>query len=573
MVVMTEKGQESAADIQSSLQEEYLKSLEELEEGQLIDGTVVQMTSEHVFVDVGYKSEGKIPAEEFETPPNLGDTVSVVLIRKEGKGGQVVVSKSKADVRNFWKELRNAHQEGLPVKGRFDKHIKGGFEVDMGHNVRGFCPFSKADVVRVENPEDYLNTEGQFLIDRLYSSNKLKIVLSRRGFLEQDIEKRKKEFFESVQIGDTVEGCVKSFTSFGAFVDLGGFDGLLHINDMSWGHVTRPKDYVKKGQEISLKVIHLDPEEQKINLSLKHFTPDPWLDFENKYHVGDIVKGKVTKLTDFGAFVELEEGVEGLVHVSELSWVKRVNHPKEVVNVGDEVDVMILSYDIMQGRVSLGIKQVLPNPWDDIGERYPEGTRLKRKVVKITNAGAFVQLEEGIDAFLHADDLSWTKKIKNPGSVLKVDEEIECVVTELDPENSRIRVGVKQLSEDPWESLQKNYPKGSTIEGEVTSVTDFGVFVRVPGGIEGLIHKFNLRSPGDETPEEELLQKFKAGDQVTASVLDVKPSAQKLSLSIREYVKGVQKKEMSKYIHDDQDESTVTFADLLKEKGAEPFDS
>jgi small subunit ribosomal protein S1 len=574
MVVMTEKEPDTAAtDIQSSLQEEYLKSLEELEEGQLIDGTVVEVTPEHVFVDVGYKSEGKIPVDEFETPPKHGETVSVVLIRKEGKGGQVVVSKQKADIRNFWKELRAAHQDGLPVKGTFDKNIKGGFEVDLGYNVRGFCPFSKADVVRVENPEEYIKTEGMFLIDRLYSSNKLKIVLSRRGYLEQEIERRKTEFFGNTRIGDTVEGKVKSFTSFGAFIDLGGFDGLLHINDMSWGHVTRPKDYVKKGQEVSLKVIHLDPEEQKINLSLKHFTADPWLDFEDKYHVDDIVKGTVTKLTDFGAFVEIEEGIEGLVHVSELSWVKRINHPKEVVSVGDEVDVMILSYDIQQGRVSLGIKQVLPNPWDDIEADYPVGTRLKRKVVKITNAGAFVQLEEGIDGFLHADDLSWTKKIKNPSSVLTVDEEIECVVTEVDPESHRIRLGVKQLSEDPWKSLQQSYPKGSTIEGEVTSITDFGVFVRVPGEIEGLIHKFNLRGPGDDTPEDELLEKFQPGDHIKATVLDVKPGAQKLSLSIREYQKGLQKQEISKYIHDEEDESTVTFGDLLKEKGADTFDS
>ena len=574
MAVMTEKEPDTAAtNIQSSLQEEYLKSLEELEEGQLIDGTVVEVTPEHVFVDVGYKSEGKIPLDEFETAPEQGDNVSVVLIRKEGKGGQVVVSKKKADIRNFWKELRNAHQEGKPVKGTFDKNIKGGFEVDLGYGVRGFCPFSKADVVRVEKPEDYLNTQGEFLIDRLYSSNKLKIVLSRRGFLEQEINRRKKEFFEHTQIGDTVTGRVKSFTSFGAFIDLGGFDGLLHINDMSWGHVTRPKDYVKKGQEVTLKVIHLDPEDQKINLSLKHFTPDPWIDFEEKYQVNDVVKGKVTKLTDFGAFVELEEGVEGLVHVSELSWVKRINHPKEVLSIGDDVDVMILSYDIQQGRVSLGIKQVLPNPWDEMEKKYPVGTQLKRKVVKITNAGAFVQLEEGIDGFLHVDDLSWTKKIKNPSSVLKVDEEIDCVVTEVDPESHRIRLGVKQLSEDPWRTLQNSYPKGSVIEGEVTSVTDFGVFVKVPGEIEGLIHKFNLRGPSDETPDEELLQKFKPGDKVKAVVLDVKPSQQKLSLSIKEYQKGLQKKEISKYIHDEEDEGTVTFGDLLKEKGSDSFDS
>jgi small subunit ribosomal protein S1 len=571
---MSEKDAETATDKQSSLQEEYLKALNEIEEGQLIDGKVVEVTPENVFVDVGYKSEGKIPIDEFRETPQIGDDVSVVLVRKEGKGGQVVVSKQKADHRVFWKELREAFDNGQPVKGTFAKNIKGGFEVDLGYNTRGFCPFSKTDVQRVENPEEYVDTEGWFLIDRLYSNNKLKIVLSRRGYLEQEIERRKQEFFENTQIGDTVKGTVKSFTSFGAFVDLGGFDGLLHINDMSWGHVTRPKDFVKKGQEIELKVINLDPEEQKINLSLKHFTPDPWSNFEEKYQVGDIVKGTVTKLADFGAFVELEEGIEGLVHVSELSWTKRINHPKEVLSDGDEVDVKILSYDLQQGRVSLGIKQVHENPWDDIEDRYPVGTRLKRKVVKITNAGAFVELEEGIDGFLHADDLSWTKKIKNPASVLNEGEEIECVVTDVDAESHRIRLGVKQLSEDPWKSLQNSYPKGSVIEGEVTSVTDFGIFVRVPGDIEGLLHKFNLGDPNDQTSEDELLKQYKPGDKVEAAVLDIKPDQQKLSLSIKELRKKQQKKEMSKYIHDDEgDEATVTFGDLLKEKGNDSLDS
>jgi len=571
---MTEKDAETAANRQSSLQEEYLKALNEIEEGQLIDGKVVEVTPETVFVDVGYKSEGKIPLEEFQEKPQIGEDVSVVLVRKEGKGGQVVVSKQKADLRVFWKELREAFDNGQPIKGTFDKNIKGGFEVDLGYNTRGFCPFSKTDVQRVENPEEYVGTEGWFLIDRLYSNNKLKIVLSRRGYLEQEIERKKKAFFENTQIGDTVKGTVKSFTSFGAFVDLGGFDGLLHINDMSWGHVTRPKDFVKKGQEIELKVINLDPEEQKINLSLKHFTPDPWSNFENKYQVDDIVKGRVTKLADFGAFVELEEGIEGLVHVSELSWTKRINHPKEVLSESDEVEVKILSYDLQQGRVSLGIKQVYDNPWDDIEKKYPVGTRLKRKVVKITNAGAFVQLEEGIDAFLHADDLSWTKKIKNPASVLTEGEEIESVVTEVDSESHRIRVGVKQLTEDPWKSMQKSYPKGSIIEGEVTSVTDFGIFVRVPGDIEGLLHKFNLGDPNDEVSGDELLKQYKPGDKVEAAVLDIKPEQQKLSLSVKELRKKQQKKEMSKYIHDDEsDGETVTFGDLLKEKGNDALDS
>lgn len=550
---------------QTALQEEYLKSLEELEEGQLVDGDVVEVNSEHVFVDVGYKSEGKIPLDEFKEKPEIGSQVSVILVSKEGKHGEVIVSKRKADMRLFWKELRRAHQENLPVTGTISKSIKGGFEVDLGYDVRGFLPLSKTDVQRVEDPEEYVGLTSEFLLDRMYSDNKLKIVLSRRGHLEQEIARKKEEFFSSAQVGDEVEGVVKSFTSFGAFIDLGGFDGLLHINDMSWGHVVRPKDYVKKGQTIRLKVVKIDTEEQKINLSLKHFTPDPWMLFEQKYHVNDIVKGRVTKLTDFGAFIELEEGIEGLAHISELSWVKRIKHPKELLSVGDEVDAMILSYELEKGRVSLGLKQVYPNPWDAIEESYPVGLRLKRPVRKITNAGAFIELEEGIDGFLHVDDISWTRRIKHPSNILKVNEDVDVVVIEIDKENRRVRLGIKQLSEDPWKAFQETYPIGSVIEGEVTNVTDFGVFVKVDFGIEGLINKYNLYAPEVDIPED-FSGDFKAGDSVKAVLTDINPQSQKLSLSIKEYQKKQQRKELSKYIHDDEESSTVTLGDMLKQK-------
>jgi len=553
---------------QTALQEEYLKSLEELEEGQLVDGEVVEVNSEHVFVDVGYKSEGKIPLNEFDELPEIGSQVSVILVSKEGKHGEVIVSKRKADMRIFWKALRKAHQENMPVTGTIAKSIKGGFEVDLGYDVRGFLPFSKTDVQRVENPEEYVGLESEFLLDRMYSDNKLKIVLSRRGWLEQEITRKKEEFFSTAQVGDEIEGVVKSFTSFGAFIDLGGFDGLLHINDMSWGHVVRPKDYVKKGQKILLKIVKIDPEEQKINLSLKHFTPDPWMLFEQKYHVNDIVNGKVTKLTDFGAFIEIEEGIEGLAHISELSWVKRIKHPKELLSVGDEVETMILSYDIEKGRVSLGLKQVFPNPWDTIAESYPVGLRLKRPVRKITNAGAFIELEEGIDGFLHVDDISWTRRIKHPSNILKVNEEVEVVVLEVDKENRRIRLGIKQLSDDPWKAFQETYPPGAVIEGEVTSVTDFGVFVKVDFGIEGLINKYNLYPPGVDIPED-FSGDFKTGDTVKAVLTDINPHNQKLSLSIKEYQKNLQRKELSKYIHDDEESSTVTLGDMLKQKEQE----
>jgi len=560
--IMAEMDAKTLDSNQQELQEEYLKGLDRLEEGQLVNGDVIQVDSDYVYIDIGYKSEGKIPVEDFKDVPSVGDTISVVLVKKEGKNGEIVVSKKKADSKVIWKMLKDAFQEKTPVDGKIVKSIKGGFEVDFGTEFKGFIPISKVDISRVENPEEYIGLESKFLIERLYNEKRVNIVVSRREWLEKETEGKRKEFFEKVNINDEVTGVVKSFTSFGAFIDLGGFDGLLHINDMSWGHVTRPKDFVKKDQEIKLKVIRLDPEENKINLSLKHFSEDPWSTFESRYNVEDVVKGKVTKLTDFGAFVEIEEGIEGLVHISELSWVKRIKHPQEVLSIGDEAEVMILGYDIQQGRISLGIKQVMANPWDTIIEEYPVGKVLTRKVKKITNAGAFIELEEGIDGFLHADDMSWTKRIKNISSVLKEGDEVEVAVVGVDPEARRISLGVKQLSEDPWSTLENGYPRGTIIEGEITNKTDFGLFVKVNGDIEGLIHKNNISVNKDDDPEEELV-KFNIGDKIKCVVTEINSSRQRLSLSIKELKLREQKAEISKYMHEEEDDSTFTLGDLL----------
>jgi small subunit ribosomal protein S1 len=556
---------DKTSEMQNLLQEEYLKSLDEIEEGQVVSGVVVQINTEYVFVDVGYKSEGRIPITEFTEIPSVGETVSVVFVSKEGRGGQVVVSKKKADLKIRTENLRESYEKQEPVEGTFSKVIKGGFEIDLMYDLSGFCPLSKADLYRVENPEDYIGIKDYFIIDKLHTGMRMKSVLSRRAYLEKAISERKEKFFTTVQVGDTVEGTVKSFTSFGAFVDLGGFDGLLHINDMSWGHVTRPKDFVKKGDKIDLKVIHIDQETQKINLSLKHFTEDPWLSFEDRYQLDDVVTGTVTKITDFGVFIELEEGIEGLAHISELSWVKRVSHPKEIVSIGDKVDAKILGYDTGEKKISLGLKQVADNPWDTIEDRFPIGKRMSAEVVKITNAGAFLNLEEGIDGFLHSDDISWTKKIKNIKSFCSEGDTIEVIVTRIEPENRRIRLGVKQLEGNPWHTLKDSYPKGSVVTGEVTSVTEFGVFVKVIADIEGLIAKYNLVGP-DEEFDDSVLARFKPGDKVTALVIDMNVNAQKLSLSIKDYFKKTQQKEISKYIHDDESEDTFTFADLMKEK-------
>jgi small subunit ribosomal protein S1 len=565
------EGVKPAADgnIQTQLQEEYLKSLEQLEEGQLVEGVVVQVTQDQVFIDVGYKSEGKIPIAEFTELPNIQDKVSVILIAKENKHGEVIVSKQKADVKIFWKNLRQAFQDHAMVEGTIEKQVKGGFDVNLGAGVHAFLPISQSDAQKVDKPEKFLGMKTSFYVERLYSDGKVNIVVNRRKWLEEETERKRNEFFEKTQIGDNVTGTVKSFTSFGAFIDLGGFDGLLHINDMSWGHVTRPKDFVKKGQEIHLKVIRIDPVEKRINLSLKHFSDDPWIHFEDKYHVNDIVKGKVTKLTDFGAFIELEEGIEGLAHISEFSWVKKIQKPDELIHIGDEVECMILGYDLQAGRVSLGLKQVTDNPWNNIEEKYPVGTRFVRKVVKITNAGAFIELEEGIDGFLHGDDMSWTRKIKHPGSELEVGQEIEVMVIALDKENRSVRLGIKQLSEDPWQSFAAAYKPGVMVEGEVSSVTDFGIFLKVPGGIEGLIHKSNLSENREENPDD-ALKKYHVGDKIKAVILELQPDKQKVAFSIRDYQKKIQRDEISRYMAaEESDDSTFTLGDVFKSKGTE----
>ena len=564
MEVEMNETQDSKGNIQTQLQEEYLKSLESLEEGQLVDGTVIQVTPDQVFVDVGYKSEGKIPTSEFTELPKVGDVVSVVLITKENRHGEVIVSKQKADLKQLWKTLRQAAQEKIPVDGKICKVIKGGFEVDLGSDIKAFLPVSQSDSQKVEKSEKLIGLKSKFYIERLYTDSKANIVVNRRKYLEESITKNRDEFFNKISIGDTVKGTVKSFTSFGAFIDLGGFDGLLHINDMSWGHVTRPKEFVKKGQEYDLKVIRLDPADKRINLSLKHFSEDPWLHFEEKYHVDDIVKGTVTKLTEFGAFIELEEGIEGLAHISEFSWTKKINKPSDMVEVGKEVECMVLGYDIQNGRVSLGLKQVTENPWETISEKYAEGTKLTRKVVKITNAGAFIELEEGIDGFLHADDYSWTKKVKNLGSELEVGKEIDVIVTECNPNAHRIRLGVKQLTEDPWALFAANYKSGSTLEVEITAINDAGIFVKVPGDIEGLINKANVSDSRDETYEE-AIAKYNVGDKINVYVVDVKPGRQQIKLSIKEFKKKMQREEISQYMssNDDAGDSAYTLGSVI----------
>lgn len=555
----------SGDSFQTQLQEQYLKSMDQLEEGDLVEGHVVQVASDCVFVDVGAKSEGKIPLTEFAVAPKVGDVVTVVLMKKETRSGETYVSKSKADEKVHWRNVQNAHKNHEAVEGLIAKEIKGGFEVNLGHGLRAFLPVSKADLQRVESGDYLLNKKSKFYIERLYSDKRVNIVVNRREWLEEEVKARRGQFFSTVQIGDVVKGEVKSFTSFGAFIDLGGFDGLLHINDMSWGHVTKPKDFVKKGQEIELKVIKIDPEEGRINLSLKHFGRDPWETFEERYHLDAVVNGKVTKLTDYGAFIELEEGIEGLAHISEFSWVKRVKRPDEMLKIGDSVECMILGYDLDQQKVSLGLRQVHENPWTTIDSRYPVGTRLTRKVVKITAAGAFVELEEGIDGFLPAEELSWTKRVRNAGSEVQAGEDIEVMVIENQPEDRNIRLSVRRLSDDPWVAFAATYNVGSILDGTVSSITEFGVFVKVPGGLEGLVNKSNLSVDRDEDFET-AVKKYEVGGPIRVVVTELSPDRQKLSLSVRDLVRREQDAEFSRFMETSTASDGFTLGDLLKEK-------
>lgn len=545
--------------------EASINQIESVESGNVI-GTVVGVRNDIVFVDIGTGRDGQIRLSEFgDDVPSEGDKITVYVKNPSGRDGSPEISKLMADEKRLWEEFKTAFEEKKAVTGTIESLTKGGYMVNLGGGIEAFLPISQADSQKVEKEDKLVGLKGQFYIERLRGPNgKRNVVVNRRKYLEEQIDINREKFFKEIRIGDTVKGTVKSFTSFGAFIDLGGFDGLLHINDMSWGHVTRPKDFVKKGQEIELKVIRLDPEGKRINLSLKHFTEDPWVHFEEKYHVNDVVKGKVTKLTDFGAFIELEEGIEGLAHISEFSWTKKINKPSDMVKEGDEVECMVLGYDIQAGRVSLGLKQVTDNPWNTIGERYPVGTKVKGKVVKITNNGAFVQLEEGIDAFLAGEDLSWTKKVKHPGSEIKVEQELDVCVLEADSENHRIRVGVKQLSENPWKQFAAEYKTGSTLEGVVSSITDFGIFVKAPNGIEGLVNKANLSEDRD-TPFEEAVKKYAVGDKVNVYVVAIDVEKEKVAFSVKEYKRAQARAEISQYMSSSNDDGgAYTIGDSLR---------
>lgn len=541
-------------DISQDEMEKSLESFGSVIEGDVVDGKVVSVTASNVFLDVNCKSEGILSISEFgENIPAVGDTVQVFLERKEDREGRPVISKSKADEQRIKRSLKTATAAHEPVTGKFVKEVTGGLSVDLGADILAFCPTSQIDINRVENPSDWIGKTSEFLIQR--QNDRKSITVSRRRFLEEQINKARDHFFQTVKEGDVVEGVAKNFTSYGAFVDLGGFDGLLHLSDMSWGHANSPRNYMNKGDKVKLVVKKIDPETKKVNLSLKDLTPDPWSDVTELFHPEDVVTGKITKMTEFGIFVELKEGVEGLAHISELSWTKRIKHPKDLFNIGDEIQVKIFNIDTENRKISLGVKQLLPNVWDTIEESYPIGSRCKGIVRKIINNGVFVELEEGVEGFLHPDNVSWTRKKINLHEEFKVNDEIEVFIIDIDKENRRIALGIKQLTDDPWQILDAKYGNRSIADCVITGVTDFGIFVKIGDSeLEGLIPVSQIPDFSKENPRE-TLDKYKEGDAIKAVVMEINPKTKRISLSITQLVYSEQRAEYSKYMTDGSEES------------------
>lgn len=548
----------------AELFEESLKRQDAVKEGEIVRGTVLEVTKDAVLVDIGYKSEATVSLSEFSTLDGEaeqigpGDAIDVFVESREDETGQVHVSKEKADKLRVWDDISAAAERDELVDGVVVARVKGGLSVDIG--VKAFLPGSQVDLRPVRNLDKLIGEKFRFKIIK-FNKKRGNIVLSRRVLLEQEREEQKRETLKKLAEGEVMVGAVKNITEYGAFVDLGGIDGLLHITDMSWGRINHPSEMFNVGDEIKVKVLKYDAESERVSLGYKQITEDPWTNAAENYPVGKKVKGKVVSLTDYGAFVEIEPGVEGLVHVSEMSWTKRVKHPSKIVNVGDDVEAVVLDIDLPQKRISLGMKQVEPNPWTQIAERYPVGTVIKGTVRNITDFGIFVGVEEGIDGLVHISDLSWTHRVKHPGEMFKKGDEVQAVVLNIDVENERFSLGIKQLTDDPWETLPKRFPRGTKVQGKVVRVTDYGAFVELEPGIDGLCHISELADERVAKTEDVL----KAGDEVEVMVLDVDPAERRISLSLKAAKEGT-----SDYRAYMRDETTSDkFGGVLGEKLAD----
>ncbi len=553
-----------------SFAELFEQSAATIKEGEVAHGKVLSINADNVTIDVGFKSEGVVATWEFMDEDGtvlveVGDTVGVLVEETEDQNGRIVLSKEKADRLLVWDEISNAYQADEPVEGTVISRVKGGLAVDIG--VKAFLPGSQVDLRPVRNLE---NVVGQKLKFKIIKFNKRRgnIVLSRRALLETERQKLRADTLEILAPGQIVDGVIKNLTDYGAFIDLGGIDGLLHVTDMSWGRVNHPSELFHVGDEIKVKVLKFDPDSERVSLGLKQIQPDPWVDASMRYPIGKRLMGKVVSLAEYGAFVELEPGIEGLIHVSEMSWTKRIKHPSKVVTVGDEAEAVVLDVDERERKISLGMKQIEPNPWSVIEQTYPVNTKVKGQVRNITNFGVFVGLEEGIDGLVHVSDISWTEQIKHPSEKFKKGDEVEAVVLKIDKENEKFSLGIKQLTDNPWDAIRNKYPVGEEVTGEVTTVADFGAFVKLEEGIEGLIYSSELSGERVDNPSEVV----QPGQSVTALVTKVDPTEQKISLSIRALTDKEQRTALKKLAVQQSKNQKATLGDLLSQKLAEKAD-
>ena len=565
------EGQEAVAaedDFESTFEQSFESMFEEsmqaVKPGGVVTGTVVDVNPTHVVVDVGYKTEGRIPVQEFQNGDGtlqvgVGDEVDVFFESPEGDRGEIVLSRQKAESIKVWDRIEKAHDEMTPIEGIIVARVKGGFKVDVG--VDGFLPGSHVDIRPTRNLDQFVGKRDRFAILK-YNRMRDNVVVSRKVLLEKEREVLKKETLAVLDEGVILEGVVKNITDYGAFVDVGGIDGILHITDMSWGRVNHPSDLLSLGETMRVVVLKFDKERERISLGMKQITPDPWESVADRYPVDAKITGKVVGLTDYGAFVELEKGVEGLIHVSEMSWAKKLSHPSKVVQVGETVEAMVLNVDPARRRISLGLRQVLPNPWFLAKEKYPEGSVITGPVRNITDFGVFVGVEEGIDGLIHISDLDWTKKIKHPSELYKKGDVVEAKVLGVDPQVERFSLGVKQLSMDPWERVVNENPPGTRITGAIVRVLDFGVFVRVAEGVEGLIHVSQLSTERVEKPS----SLYQVGDVVEAEVVNVDLQERKIGLSIRQLKRSEEKEELETYLKREKEAGRFSFETILNEE-------
>lgn len=506
-----------------------IASISSMSVGEILTGRVVEISKDFVVVDVGLKSEGLIPMGEFNTPDEfkLNQNIEVYLDQAEGDDGQIVLSREKARRQRQWEYIVGHCKEGSIVQGKVMRKVKGGLMVDIG--MEAFLPGSQIDNKRIKNIDEYLDKVFDFKILKINIERK-NIVVSRRELLEEERVSKKAELLEHIKEGDLRIGVVKNITDFGVFLDLDGIDGLLHITDMTWKRIKHPSEMVGLGDEIEVMILHIDQEKGRVALGLKQKEQNPWKEIENKYPPGTLVKGKIVNLVPYGAFIEIEPGIEGLIHVSEMSWIKNVTDPSEVVNKGDEIEAIVLSVQKEDGKISLGIKQTGNNPWEHVEAKYPVGSSVKAEIRNLTNYGAFVELEPGIDGLIHISDLSWIKKVSHPSEVLNKGDVVEAVILSVDKESKKITLGVKQLGSNPWESIEKTIPVGSRIKGKVTKITAFGAFIELENGIEGLVHVTELSDQAFAKVEDVV----KVGDYVTAKVIKLDPEHKKIALSIKD---------------------------------------